>query len=92
LPPRLPARRYWCARASTPEQLTISKPLTIEGIQSGNNDAAIITGTSAVNAADFDAGGSPIITQILVENTSYVNLINLTTDGSSIRSTDVEPI
>jgi pectin methylesterase-like acyl-CoA thioesterase len=53
-----------------PEQLTINKPLTIEGIQSGNNDAAIITGTSAVNAADFDAGGSPIITQILVENTS----------------------
>jgi hypothetical protein len=66
-----------------PEQLTINKSLTIEGIQSGNNDAAIITGTSAINAADFDNGGSPIITQILVENTSNVNLSNLTADGSS---------
>src|SRR5580704_1354958 len=68
-----------------PEQVTITKPLTVEGIQSNNHDAAIITGTSTVNANDFDASTqpAPIIAQILVQNTSNVNLINLTTDGSS---------
>src|SRR6202162_5946177 len=70
-----------------PEQVTITKPLTVEGIQSNNHDAAIITGTSKVNAHDFDtplpAPPQPIIAQVLVQNTSNVNLINLTADGSS---------
>src|SRR5579862_9454876 len=68
-----------------PEQLTITEPLTIEGIQSANQDAAIIAGAAVPNANDFDSSSqpAPIIAQILVENTSNVNLNNLVTDGSA---------
>jgi hypothetical protein len=72
-----------------PEQVEISKPLTIRGIQDGNNDAAIIVppvGGLQQNTTRI----SPILTpgrlvaaQILVDaTTGWVNISNLTVDGT----------
>lgn len=72
-----------------PEQVVISKPLTIRGIQDGNNDAAVIVPPSGGMAANttrlspYLTTGHPLAAQILVNAaTGLVNISNLTVDGS----------
>jgi hypothetical protein len=68
---------------SYPEQLTISQPLTLKGVISGNAGAAVITGNGALaqNGTTTDFG--PVAAQILVQNTTGVTISNLTVDGSA---------
>lgn len=67
------------------EQVHITKPLTLEGITSGDTDLVIIappSGGLAQNTADDS--GSPIAAQLWVDNVSGgpVNVSNLTVDGA----------
>jgi hypothetical protein len=68
-----------------PEQLDISKNLTIEGIASGNQNAAIIVPPAAgvIQNATNLASGVPIAAQIFVHGASRVVLSNLTVDGTA---------
>ena len=66
-----------------PEQVTISQPLTLVGIQSGNQDDAIVTvpvsGLAANTASVF---GEAVAAQILVQTQGAVNIINISVDGT----------
>jgi hypothetical protein len=70
-----------------PEQVTITQPLTLEGIGSGNANRAVITinpnGSLAPNVTSIDLG--PLYAQVLVQNVSPagpVNMIGITVDGA----------
>lgn len=69
------------------EQVVITKKLTLEGIVSGSQDAAIIfspSGGLVQNTVDVDTN-NPIAAQILVQNVPAidpVNISNLTVDGT----------
>ncbi len=67
-----------------PEQVTINaKSLTLIGVLSGTNDAAVLvppSGGLAVNASDFT--GKPVAAQVFVENATGVIISHLTVDGS----------
>ncbi|MGH9770884.1 MAG: hypothetical protein ACRD4Q_04180, partial [Candidatus Acidiferrales bacterium] len=67
------------------EQLDISKNLTIEGVASNGQNAAIIvppaTGLTQ-NATSLSSGG-PIAAQVFVHGASHVVLSNLTVDGAN---------
>jgi hypothetical protein len=66
-----------------PEQVTITQPLTLKGVQVGNMDAAVITSPiTGVVPNSTNAVGTPVAAQILVEDTTGVNISNLTVDGS----------
>jgi len=67
-----------------PEQVTISKPLTVAGIQVSTMDAAIIVPPAAGVAANTAslASGNPIAAQVLVHDATRVNLTNLAVDGT----------
>ena len=70
------------------EQVTINKPLTIRGIQDGNNNAAVIVPPSAglsttTRVSPLLTPGHLLAAQILVNaTTGSVNISNLTVDGS----------
>jgi parallel beta-helix repeat protein len=72
-----------------PEQVTITRNVTLVGVVSGNADAAIVTSPVAgvlVNTADLYPPAStalPVAAQILVQNASVVNISNITVDGSN---------
>jgi len=67
-----------------PEQVTINgKSLTIIGVLSGTNDAAVLvppSGGLLVNASDF--AGKPVAAQIFVENATGVTISHLSVDGT----------
>jgi pectin methylesterase-like acyl-CoA thioesterase len=70
-----------------PEQVTITQPLTLKGIASGNANRAVITinpnGSLAPNASDL--AGAPVYAQVLVQNVSPagpVNIVGITVDGA----------
>jgi Periplasmic copper-binding protein (NosD) len=70
-----------------PEQVTITQPLTLKGIRSGNANRAVITinpnGSLAPNASDLY--GEPFYAQLLVQNVSPagpVNIVGITVDGA----------
>lgn len=68
-----------------PEQVKITKPLTVAGIQVGNADAAIIvppTGGSALNATSLSTPSYQIAAGIWVHDARNVTLTNLTVDGT----------
>jgi len=68
-----------------PEQVTVKKALNISGVQSGSSDAAVVvspTGGIVQNTTSL-ATGDPIAAQILVTETTGVNISNLTIDGSN---------
>jgi parallel beta-helix repeat protein len=70
---------------SYPEQVTITKPVTLEGIASGNSSLATIVAPSGtmLNNATLVNGDAAAV-QILVKNVSgAVNLTNLVVDGSN---------
>jgi hypothetical protein len=67
-----------------PEQVTITKSLTVEGIQVNTMDAAIIvppSGGVVPNAASLSSG-NPIDAQVLAHDASKINLNNLAVDGT----------
>jgi len=65
------------------EQVTINgKSLTIIGVLSGTNDAAVLippAGGLTVNASDF--AGKAVAAQVFVENATAVTISHLTVDG-----------
>jgi parallel beta-helix repeat protein len=68
-----------------PEQITINKKLTLKGVVSGNQAAAVITAPvgGVVQNSTSLATGFPIAAQILVEAATPVVLNNLVVDGSN---------
>jgi parallel beta-helix repeat protein len=70
-----------------PEQVVITKKLTVEGISSGGQDAAVIVPPASglvQNTTDFDNGSFPVAAQVLVQNipSALVTISNLTVDGT----------
>jgi hypothetical protein len=69
-----------------PEQVVITKKVTLEGVLSANEDAVVIVPPAAglvQNTTDFDNGDFPIAAQILVKNTTaLITISNLTVDGT----------
>jgi len=74
------------------EQVHITRPVTLEGISSNNNDKAIIlppSGGLVVNAGEaFDSLG--VAAQVFVQVATSVNLSNLIIDGTGNRISNVE--
>lgn len=66
-----------------PEQVTILQPLTLQGIDSANQDQAIVavpgTGAAANTTSIF---GENVAAQILVQTPGPVNIANLSVDGT----------
>jgi hypothetical protein len=66
-----------------PEQVTISQPLTLEGIASSNQDQAVIAAPSTGLVANTTSVFlEPVAAQVLVQSVGPVNIINITVDGS----------
>jgi len=69
-----------------PEQVTITRNVTVIGVVSGNADAAIVTSPTTgvvANTADlYQPPSFPVAAQILVQNAKAVNISNITVDGS----------
>jgi hypothetical protein len=66
-----------------PEQVTITKTLTLLGVQSGTNYAAVIVPPAGGLAAiGSDIFGSPVAPQIFVQNAANVTISHLTVDGT----------
>jgi hypothetical protein len=65
-----------------PEQVTISRPLTLQGIADSNLDQIVITvpGTGLANV--MSVFGELVATQVLVLNASPVNITNIAVDGT----------
>jgi hypothetical protein len=77
-----------------PEQVTISKSLTLRGLEVGFASGAMIlvpAGGVVANTASL-VTGNPIAAQVLVQNTSDVDISDLTVDGSNNRITSCTPI
>jgi parallel beta-helix repeat protein len=70
-----------------PEQVLITRNVTLTGVASGNADAAVITSPATgvvANTADlYPPYPLPVAAQILVQNAKAVNISNLTVDGSN---------
>jgi hypothetical protein len=68
-----------------PEQVFISKPLTLEGVPSSGQQVAVVVppvGGVVKNTRDFDANNLPVAAQILVQDTFGVTLKDLVVDGA----------
>ena len=68
---------------SYPEQVTVTQPLTLEGITDGTGSAAVITvpGGGFVQNGTSNSFG-PVAVQLLVQNTVGVTIKGLVVDGS----------
>jgi len=73
-----------------PEQVTITKNLTLIGIASGTSDAAVVVvpGTGLVTNGVTDIFGFPTAAQIFVQNASSVTISHITVDGANDGLTD----
>ena len=69
-----------------PEQIKITKNLTLTGLQGTSAGDVVITSPTAgvvVNASDLYPGApTPVAAQVLVQNATSVNLSTITVDGS----------
>lgn len=68
-----------------PEQVVIDKPLTLTGIMAGGSQKPIVqapAGGVQMNASLLSSG-APIAAQILVRNTTNVNISAITVDGKN---------
>ena len=66
-----------------PEQVTISQPLTLVGIQSANQDDPIVTvPVSGLAANTTSVFGEGVAAQILVQTQGPVNISNISVDGT----------
>ena len=67
-----------------PEQVATTKSMTLEGVISGGQDAAVIvppTTGMVANTTDPDSS-EPMAAQILVQSEALVSILNLTVDGT----------
>jgi hypothetical protein len=73
-----------------PEQVTITKNLTLKGIASGTGDAAVVVVPNGglVTNGVTDIFGQPTAAQILVQNAASVTISHLTVDGANDGLTD----
>jgi hypothetical protein len=69
-----------------PEQVTITQPLTLKGIRSGNTNRAVIAiNPNGAVVPNVTIGGQPYYAQVLVQNVSPagpVNITGITVDGA----------
>jgi hypothetical protein len=68
-----------------PEQILVYQAVTLKGISSGGQGAAVITvptGGLAQNASSLSTG-NPIAAQVLVQASSSVTITNMTVDGAN---------
>jgi hypothetical protein len=78
----------WVCPGIYPEQVTINKSLTLEGIANGNADASLIVSPSAgmvQNASDPSPASvfPAIAAQVFIQGPATVNLSNLVIDGNN---------
>jgi len=69
-----------------PEQVLITKHLSLVGLTIGASDQVVIAAPSGgivQNATDLYPGAEPIAAQIFINNAGIVNLTNLIVDGSN---------
>jgi len=65
------------------EQITISQPLTLEGIANGNQDQIVITVPSTGLTPNVTSiFTEPVAAQVLVQNAGPVNITNVSVDGT----------
>jgi hypothetical protein len=65
------------------EQVTISQPLSLQGLADSNLDEAIITIPSGgLTTIVPSVAGANVTPQVLVQTTGIVNITNITTDGT----------
>jgi hypothetical protein len=66
-----------------PEQVIITKSLTLKGIASGTSDAAVVVPPATGLASNgSDIFGNPVAAQIFVQGPAAVTVSNLTVDGT----------
>src|SRR6266436_5892664 len=66
-----------------PEQITISQPLTLQGIASDGQDQIVITVPNAPLSANvISMFSEPVAAQVLVQSPGTVNIANITVDGT----------
>jgi hypothetical protein len=66
-----------------PEQITISQPLTLQGIADNNVDQITITvPTSGLAANVTSMFGQSVAAQVLIQNAAPVNIVNIAVDGT----------
>ncbi len=66
-----------------PEQITISQPLTLQGIASGGQDQIVITVPSTPLSANvMSMFSEPVAAQVLVQSPGAVNITNVIVDGT----------
>jgi parallel beta-helix repeat protein len=78
-----------------PEQVTITKSLTLIGIASGTSDAAVVVPpASGLVQNGLDIFSQPVAAQIFVQGASMVTISHLTVDGSGngLSGCGVDPI
>lgn len=66
-----------------PEQVNITKPLTVQGIEVNGQNLAVIMPAPALANTTSLTSGNPIAAIVLVDGTDKVTLDNLTIDGST---------
>jgi hypothetical protein len=76
-----------------PEQVTITKALTLKGVSSGTLDAPTVVppATGMVQNATSLTSGNPIAAQILVQATTGVNISRISLDGFNNQITGCTP-
>jgi hypothetical protein len=66
-----------------PEQITIARPLTLQGIASGNQDQVVIAvPATGLNTNVTSIFAEPVAAQVLVQASGPVNISNITVDGT----------
>src|ERR1700746_465121 len=65
-----------------PEQVTISQPLTLQGIADSNLDQITITATGGLAPNATSMFGQSVAAQVLVQNAGPVNISNIAVDGT----------
>ena len=69
------------------EQVTITQPLTLQGVQSGNNAQAIITAPAGGTLVETVPLAQPALAQVVVQNSGGpVDISGLTVDGRVVTS------
>jgi hypothetical protein len=79
-----PGSTIFVCPGTYPGQVTISQPLTLQGVASGGQDEAVVTvpGGSVLSANATSIFGEPVAAQVLVQTPGPVNIVNLSVDGT----------
>jgi parallel beta-helix repeat protein len=66
-----------------PEQLEITRPLTLVGLSNGNSSAPTITSPNPIQQNTARLSGAAVAAQVFVHNTANVTISNLVIDGNN---------